>query len=99
MTKEIFVAIVDNLKKSIAQDLKIDNSLSEVGIEVNRDQYTDYFWEAANQIFYAYFDDASVEMIFDFICGEPIVLHYVDCDIDITNSATLYDHCTARYTC
>lgn len=42
MTKEIFITIVENLKKSVAQDLQIDNALDSVGIFINRDNYIDY---------------------------------------------------------
>lgn len=42
MTKEIFIVIVENLKKSVAQDLEIDNALDAVGININRDNYIDF---------------------------------------------------------
>lgn len=43
MTKEIFIAIVENLKKSVVQDLHIDNALDSIGIFISRDNYIDYF--------------------------------------------------------
>ena len=97
MTKEIFIAIVENLKKSVAQDLQIDNALDSVGISISRDNYIDYFWEAANDIFYNYFDDASVEMIFDYCVGEVIHIKTADGnEITIESADQLYEYCGSR---
>lgn len=97
MTKEIFIAIAENLKKSVVQDLQIDNALDSVGISINRDSYVDYFWEAANNIFYNYFDDASVEMIFNYCVGEVIRIKTADGNvITIESAGQLYDYCGTR---
>ena len=97
MTKEIFIAIVENLKKSVAQDLQIDNALDSVGIFINRDNYIDYFWEAANNIFYDYFDGASVEMIFDYCVGEVICINTASGnEIVIESADQLYEYCGSR---
>ena len=97
MTKEIFIAIVENLKKSVAQDLQIDNALDSVGIFINRDNYIDYFWEAANDIFCNYFDDASVEMIFDYCVGEVIHIKTAEGnEITIESADQLYEYCGSR---
>ena len=94
MTKEIFIAIVENLKKSVVQDLHIDNALDSVGIFINRDNYIDYFWEAANDIFCNYFDDASVEMIFDYCVGEVIHIKTAEGnEITIESADQLYGSC------
>ena len=97
MTKEIFIAIVENLKKSVAQNLQIDNALDSVGIFINRDNYIDYFWEAANNIFCNYFDDASVEMISDYCIGEVIHIKTADGnEITIESADQLYEYCGSR---
>ena len=97
MTKEIFIAIVENLKKSVAQDLQIDNALDSVGISISRDNYIDYFWKAANDIFYNYFDDASVEMIFDYCVGEVIHIKTAEGnEITIESADQLYEYCGSR---
>lgn len=97
MTKEIFVAIVENLKKNVAQDLQIDNALNSVGLYLNRDNYVDYFWEAANDIFCNYFDDASIEMIFDYCIGETIHINTAGGnEIIIESAGMLYEHCGTR---
>lgn len=97
MTKEIFITIVENLKKSVAQDLQIDNALDSVGIFINRDNYIDYFWEAANNIFCNYFDDASVEMISDYCIGEVIHIKTAEGnEITIESADQLYGYCGTR---
>lgn len=97
MTKEIFIAIVENLKKSVAQDLHIDNALDSIGIFISRDNYIDYFWEAANDIFCNYFDDASVEMIFDYCVGEVIHIKTAEGnEITIESADQLYEYCGSR---
>ena len=97
MTKEIFIAIVENLKKSVAQDLQIYNALDSVGISISRDNYIDYFWEAANDIFCNYFDDASVEMIFNYCVGEVIHIKTTGGNEIIIESADqLYEYCGSR---
>lgn len=97
MTKEIFIAIVENLKRSVAQDLHIDSALDSVGISISRDNYIDYFWKAANDIFYNYFDDASVEMIFDYCVGEVIHIKTAEGnEITIESADQLYEYCGSR---
>lgn len=97
MTKKIFIAIVENLKKSVAQDLHIDNALDSIGIFISRDNYIDYFWEAANDIFCNYFDDASVEMIFNYCVGEAIHIKTAEGnEITIESADQLYEYCGSR---
>ena len=97
MTKEIFIAIVENLKKSVAQDLHIDNELDSIGIFISRDNYIDDYWEAANDIFCDYFDDASVEMIFNYCVGEVIHIKTAEGnEITIESADQLYEYCRSR---
>ena len=62
-----------------------------------RDNYIDYFWEAANDIFCNYFDDASVEMISDYCIGEVIHIKTADGnEITIESADQLYEYCGSR---